>query len=90
MYGDAIKEITLTPAAVATITSAEQTFTMQGLQVNDVILSVTKPTTQAGLGIVGFRVVSANTIGITWMNPTVGSITPTAGEVYKVAILRLS
>src|SRR6202043_200663 len=58
---------TLTPAAVAANTSAEQTFTVTGLRVGDLV-QVNKPTQQAGLDIGGCRVVANNTLGITFMN----------------------
>ena len=82
--------IALTPAIVATITTAEQTFAVpavEGLAVGDVVL-VQKPTSQAGLGICGARVSAANTLAITWVNPTAGGLTPTAGEVYTVVQIR--
>ncbi len=79
---------TFSPAAVAANTTAEQTFTLDNLNVNDVILSVNKPTAQAGLGIVGMRVSAANTLGITFSNNTAAPITPTALETYKIAVFR--
>ena len=78
--------VPLTPAAVAANTSAEQTFTVSGLQVGDVI-NVDKPTVQAGLGIINNRA-GANTLYIGFSNNTGSSITPTAGEVYAVSVLR--
>lgn len=72
-----------TLSAVLTITSAEQTIACPGLNVGDFV-EVNKPTAQAGLGIVGARVTAKDTLGITFMNTTVGSITPTASEIYKV------
>lgn len=72
----------------ATITTAEQTVAVAGLLASDVVVGVSKPTVQAGLGIAGYRVSSAGNIGVTFVNPTVGSITPTASEVYKVDVFR--
>lgn len=81
--------LTLTPAQVAANTTAEQTFTLAGAQVaNDIIISINKPTSQAGLGIVNYRVSANNQIAITFSNNTAAPITPTAGEVYKVVIAR--
>lgn len=80
----------LSPAQVAINTTAEQTFTVTGLEVGDVILSVNKPTAQAGLGIVGYRVSAANTLAITFANVTGAAITPTASEVYKVVVAKIS
>src|SRR6185369_5014254 len=80
--------ITISPAQVAANTTAEQTFTFPGLLASDVVHSVSKPTAQAGLGIVGWRVTAANTVGVTFVNATAAPITPTASEVYQVAGLR--
>lgn len=77
----------LTPAAVAANTTAEQTFAVTGLAVGDVVF-VNKPTAQAGLGIVGARVSAANTLAITFSNNTAGSITPTAAETYQIGGFR--
>lgn len=78
----------LTPAAVAANTTAEQTFTVTGLAVGDKIVTVSKPTAQAGLGIVGWRVSALNTLAITFSNNTAAGITPTAAETYTVVSLR--
>lgn len=77
----------LTPASVAANTTAEQTFTITGLNTNDLVF-VNKPSAQAGLGVAGTRVASANTLGITYVNPTAGALTPTS-ETYKVVSIRL-
>lgn len=79
--------VTLSPASVANATSAEQTFTVTGLQTTDYV-NVIKPTTQAGLGIVNSRVSAANVLAITFMNATAATITPTASETYVVAVDR--
>lgn len=82
-----ILNVTLSPTSVANATAAEQTFTVNGLAVGDFV-NVTKPTTQAGLGIVNSRVSAANTLAITFMNTTAATITPTASEVYVVNVDR--
>jgi hypothetical protein len=81
--------LVISPAIVAANTTAEQTFTLQGVQLGDVI-SVTKPTTQAGLGIVNSRVSAANQVAVTFSNNTGAGITPTAGETYVVELNRPS
>jgi hypothetical protein len=78
---------TLSPTAVSANTTVEETFTVPGLLVGDVVF-VNKPTAQAGLGIVGARVSAANTLAITFGNFTASSITPTASEVYQIGGLR--
>jgi hypothetical protein len=81
--------VTLSPAAVggSAATTAEQTFTVNGLLPGDFV-SCNKPTTQAGLGIVGCRVSAANTLAITFLNTTASAITPTAAQVYLILVAR--
>lgn len=83
----ALLSVTLSPAAVSANTTAEQTFTVAGLQVGDFV-EANKPTTQAGLGIANVRVSAANTLAIAFSNNTAGSITPTASEAYQVMVIR--
>jgi len=81
VFGMRIAQIALTPASVATNTTAEQTFTVPGLGAGDVVV-VWKPTLQAGLGLIQARVSAANTLAITFGNFTASPIVPTAGEQY--------
>lgn len=75
-------QLTITPALTATIVAAEQTFTCTGLSTDDAVF-VSPPGVTASLGLASARVTAADTIGITWVNPTAGSLTAPAG-VYKV------
>lgn len=76
-------------AGIATITTGEIAgITLTGLAVTDNVIGVTKPTVQAGLGIAGWRVSAANTLAVTFVNPTVATLTPTASEVYGVSVYR--
>lgn len=84
-----IVSVALTPSAVGANTTAQQTFTVTGVKVSDVVVAVEKPSHQAGLGIVGARVTAADTVGITFSNNTGVGITPTAGETYDFVIARL-
>lgn len=83
-------QLTLSPSSVANATAAEQTFSTTGigLLTTDVVL-VQKPTSQAGLGIVGSRVSAADQLAINFMNATAATITPTASEVYLVTVMRV-
>lgn len=72
----------LTPVAVQPATTAEQIFTVNTTLPTGAALAVNKPTAQAGLAILGARVVSSNQIGITYANLTAATITPTGGESY--------
>lgn len=75
-------------SAVTHPTSAEQTANLPGLKSTDLIMSITKPTAQAGLGIAGWRVSATDTIAVTFDNSTAGDLTPTAAEVYTAFIFR--
>jgi len=74
-------------AETATITTAEQDVTVPGLEVGDMVI-VSKPTAQAGLGVVGARVSAANTLSITFNNPTVAGITATAEEKWLGTVFK--
>lgn len=84
-----IFSLAITPASVAANTTAEQTFTATGigLLVTDNV-DVSKPTFQAGIGIVNVRVSAADALSITYVNATASPITPTA-ETYQVAVTRV-
>ena len=77
-----------TLAAVNTVTAPELAIAMTGLLTTDVVMGVSKPTAQAGLGIAGYRVAGANSLGVTFVNPTAGNITPTGSEIYNVSVFR--
>lgn len=78
---------TLTPVAVAGSTSAEQSFTIPGLQVGDFV-DVNSPITQtAGISIGNVRVSATNTLAILFANSTGGSLTPASGQ-YTINICR--
>jgi hypothetical protein len=71
-------------------TTAESTFTGSGLQTSDFILSMNKPTTQAGLAIAGWRnsATTAGTFYVNFANATSAATTPTASETYTVVVAR--
>lgn len=77
---------TLTPASVAAATCAEQTFTVQGLQVGDFV-DVTPPGITAGVALTCARVSAANTLAVTFVNPTAGALVPLAG-VHRIQVMR--
>ncbi|HDR9075891.1 TPA: hypothetical protein QDB15_001111 [Burkholderia vietnamiensis] len=70
---------TLTPAQVAANTSAEQTFTVPGLQVGDSV-DINKASHQVGLFIGNVRVSAKDTLAIQYVNQTGAPITPTAEQ----------
>jgi hypothetical protein len=77
----------LTPAAVGANTSAEQAFTVGGLNAGDVVAVNLQATQTAGLGIVNSRVSAADVLAITFQNSTAGSLTPVVG-LYVVNVQR--
>jgi hypothetical protein len=81
----------ITPASVATVTTAGQSFTLTGLgvAVGDQISAVQPPAiTPAGVFVVGASVTAADTVQIVWANVTAGSLTPPAG-VYTFEVNRI-
>jgi hypothetical protein len=75
---------TLTPVAVGAATCAEQTFTVPGLLATDVV-DVFWPGSATAVGLVGCRVSAVNTLALTFVNPTAGSLTPTSGS-YRIQV----
>lgn len=73
--------LAVTPASVAANTSAEQSLTITGVLATDVV-TLTKPTTQAGLIVGSARVSAANTVQITLGNVTASAITPTSTQTW--------
>lgn len=81
-------QITNSFTAVATITTSTQNVTVAGLQVGDMVL-IQKLTAQTGLMMNGVSyVTTANTLPVTFVNPTAGSITPTASDTYNLTVIR--
>lgn len=76
---------TLNPTSVSANTTSEQTFTVTGLTTTDIV-SVNKPSHQAGLGIVNCRVSAADTLAITFMNTTAGAIDPVSEDYLIKAV----
>jgi hypothetical protein len=76
----------LSPAAVpATSTSAQQ-FAVEGAIAGSLVIG-SKPTSQTGLDIGNFRVVSDDLVEIEFINATASPITPTASETYSFVFL---
>lgn len=81
-----IATVTIDPASVATVTTAEQTFTVKGLKVGDFVY-INKPSNTTGLGVVNARVSAADTLALTFMNTTAGAV-DAASESYSVLWIR--
>jgi hypothetical protein len=79
--------VTFNPASVATITTAEQTVTVTGVKVGDIVMAVNKPSHTTGVGVVNARVSAADTVAVQFVNPTAGSVDP-ASETWTFVIAR--
>lgn len=79
-------QVTFDPAAVATITTAEQALTVPGLQVGDMVFWQ-KPSNTAGVGVVNMRVSAVNTLQVIFVNPTADSVNA-ASETWTLLVIR--
>lgn len=87
VYQQYVLGVSLTPAIVATITVAEQNFTIPGLKTTDVVYVTCGVAQTAGVGITSSWVSAANTLTVGFVNPTVAGVTPAAG-IYYVMVMR--
>jgi len=78
--------LSLTPVSVAAATCAEQNFTVPNLVVGDFV-DLTPPGITAGVAPVCARVSAANTLTVTFCNPTAGAVVPLAGS-YQLQVTR--
>lgn len=76
---------TITPASVGVATVAEQTFTVTGLTTADKVF-VNHAAFGNATGIAGVRVSAANTLAVSFVNPTAGALVPGAGTWSIVAV----
>lgn len=82
-----IHSMLTTAAATNADTCAEQTFTVNGVNVGDFVLAVNFLTQVNAVGMAGWRVTAANTIGLNLCNPTAGALTH-AAEVLSYVVAR--
>ena len=78
---------TLTPVSVAANTTAEQVFTIPGLQLNDNVSGYLLAAQTAGIGIANMRVSAVNQLQIGFSNSTAGALIPAAG-IYQLCLCR--
>jgi len=74
-------------ASVPANSTAEQTFTVTGVSVDDMVIGINKPSHTADLAIINTRVSAKDTIAITFENSSGSAIDP-AAETYSIAVLR--
>ena len=72
--------ISITPASVAANSAAEQTFTVKRLSTDESVSIVSVAAQTAGVGVLSARVSAANTLAVTFINPTSGALTPVSGN----------
>ena len=84
----AVYRVTLdiNPASVPINTSAEQTFSLPGLRLNDEII-ITKPTQNAGFVVVQARCSAKDTLAVQFANVTAGAL-DMALQTYSLLIFR--
>ena len=75
---------TIDPASVAANTVVEETFTVTGLATTDTVF--VNPGV-ATIGVAGARVTAADTLGLTFVNPTASAINA-ASSTYRVVAIR--
>jgi hypothetical protein len=80
-------DVTWNPASLAANTTVEETVTVAGLKVGDIILSIIKPTYTSGFMVVQGRVSAADTLAIQVTNGTLVASNP-ASEVYTVIYIK--
>lgn len=76
---------TITPASVATVVCAEQTFTVTGLTTEDAVI-INPAATGNATSACQARVSAADTLAVMYCNPTAGALTPGAGTMTIIAI----
>jgi hypothetical protein len=77
-------------SSVASITSSEQSVTVNGLLATDIPVGVSKPTLSVGLLNGTGRVSAANTLQVQFINATQNAVTPSVTEIYGVTVLSQS
>ena len=84
---DGMLQVTLTPVSVAGSTAVEQSFTIQGLQLNDFLDVNCNAAQTAGITIGNARVSALNTMTLEFANATGGALTPVTA-VYNINVSR--
>jgi hypothetical protein len=82
--------VTFSSAAVGAVTISEQSVTVTGLTVNDLVAVMAQTAPTANVGNLGTgRVTAANTLALRYINPTAGSLTPPGSSVYFFAAFQV-
>lgn len=92
--------VSMTPLIVATITTAEQSFGLNGvsqvtaatgIKAGDVIFGISSPSLVAGVAIANYRVdlTVDDKFYVTFVNPTAAGVTPVSGT-YLITVARFN
>lgn len=87
MFAMCAVSATVDVASVSAITTAEQSFTVPGVLLGDIIVVIPASTLNTGLGISHARPTAADTVAIRFVNPTAGAIDP-ASATYTFLVFR--
>lgn len=83
----AVHTATYDPTAFAAAGTQEETVTVPGVKVGDIVLSVTKPTHTSGFAIAGSRVSAADTVAVTSVGTGVAN---PGSETYTFVVAHMS
>ena len=78
-------EVSIAPVSVAQDVAAEQTFTVNGLSTKDAVF-ISPVATGNGTVVGTARVSAADTLAVTYSNPTGGALTPATGTMRILAV----
>lgn len=76
--GGSLVSLTLTPASVGSATVAKQSLSVAGLAIGDSVIPLSNPISNA-VALTGADVIAPGLVRLTFVNPTAGALTPTAG-----------
>lgn len=79
--------VNINPASVAAATSAEQSFTVPGVLLGDIVVAIPASTLNAGLGVSHARATGTDTVAIRFVNATAGALDPAAAD-YTFLVVR--
>jgi hypothetical protein len=85
ILGAGVFTVSITPVSVAANTTAQQSFTIPGVRVGDLVVAIS-PSLSAGVGVEGARVTAENTVAITFQNSTAAGVVPAAGAYQFLAV----
>jgi len=78
-----VLKVNLTPTSLTTGVAAQQTFTVNGLQLGDQISDVSlQGAWTVAVSITNFWVSANNTLAVSFANTTAGTLTPPSGTYY--------